>query len=550
MNAVQNGGLLKPGFLCSAFLLLLIFIEGISSVLLSWIEGRAIDIIAYGEKNVVLIEMALLLFAIIIFFQWISSVFAPYFFKRIYLKKLTVMRNKVIESILSAAVLRSGKMSEGDLSSRLTVDMKVIESFFLNNFYIFLRRICIAIFAVILAILINWKLAVLEFFILPLVVFLNIKINSSMDENYYLIDEYQGNMTHLLLEAIKGIKIIKAFCAENFFYGKFKIVLANICEENVKNNKLITGSSCCLILVNLIPTVIHFIAGASLIYLNQITYGDFVIFGILRGHISSFLMFLPAFIPQSHKVQASIKRIFEIITLSKDEYKIFNSNKEKKYGVCAKNISFSFNNNVVFSALNVKLSFGELTVLSGESGSGKTTLLHVLSGLYPAETGTISYSDSLLTDGILDIAFVGQQPYIFSASVIDNIRIGNSDASFEQIVEICKMLNIYDAIMRLPNQFNTRIGESSEFSLSGGELQRLCIARACVSNAKLVVMDEPTSSLDTQNETAVSNILNHIKKDRVVFLITHSLTVEQAADRILSLHDGKLSEVIANIDFT
>ncbi len=518
-------------------------IEGIANVLLSLFEGRAIDILAYGGVEMPYIHRTLFSLILFLVMQWVFSVVTPYLFKLVYIKNTVDIRNHILRGILEKSIEDTGKLNGGDLNARLSSDLNLVEKFYSNDSYIFLRRLSIAAFALILAMSVNWFLALLEFSILPFIVYVNVKIDSKLDEKYYLIDEYQGQMSDVLYGSVNGSRIIKAYSAQKYFCNRFKEILETIYSESKSNNKTVTKSAIKLTLINFAPTLIHLTVGAYFVFCKQISFGEFMLFGMLRGSVSGFLMFLPNYIPLRHEVYASERRLNEIIDSPLKGDPTFDIlPPDSTDAVCVENVRYACQGKDVLRNINAKIKQGCITVLNGPSGSGKTSLLNIIIGFYKPLNGSVRYHASCLLDGRPNIAYVGQVPFIFSASVIDNIKIGNEQATEVEIVEVCKALDIYDAIMNLPFKFETMIGADSTISLSGGQLQRICIARACISSAPIVVMDEPTSSVDFQNEISVLKLLQSMRGKKTFLVVSHSETISSEADEVLSLSNGVLVE--------
>ncbi len=529
--------------ICHIVLFLFTTIEGFANVQLSLFEGRAIDILAYGAEEMQNIHRILISLILFLVMQWVFSVVTPYLFKLVYIKNTVELRNHILRGILEKSIEDAEKLNGGDLNSRLSSDLNLVEKFYSNDSYIFLRRLLIATFALILAMNVNWFLALMEFSILPLIVYVNVKIDSKLDEKYYLIDEYQGQMSDVLYGSVNGTRIIKAYSAQKYFCNRFKKILEKIYYESKSNNKTVTKSAIQLTMINFAPTLIHLTVGAYFVYCKQISFGEFILFGMLRGYVSGFLMFLPKYIPLRHEVYASERRLYEIIDSSLKRDLTFGILPPDSTDiVCVENVRYAYQGNDVLCNINAKIKQGCITVLNGPSGSGKTSLLNIIIGFYKPLDGSVRYHTSCLLDGRPNIAYVGQKPFIFSASVIDNIKIGNEQATEAEIVEVCKALDIYDAIMNLPLKFETMIGADSAISLSGGQLQRICIARACVSSAPIVVMDEPTSSVDFQNEISALKLFQSMRGKKTFLVVSHSETMSNEADYVLSLSNGVLEE--------
>ena len=526
----------------SAFLCLFVLIEGGANVALAWFEGVAVEALAYNSfsEQQLLRSMLLLLAAIVV--QWVSSVLTPFLFKISCAQHISKLRRRIYSVLISAPVLSVAKVTEGDLSVRLTLDVKAIESFREQTLYVLLRRGCIATLAVTLAFFVDWKFALAEFAVLPFILYMNIKIDSSMDETYYHLSECNSKMSNLLYTIVSQLRVIKSFCAESFFLTRFTSILSEICVKTKDNNFKITRNAIKLSYINMIPIFLHFSIGTALVISGSVTFGEFVLFGMLRRHLNNFLLFLPQFISLRHKNSAAEERIIDILKLSPTRRINFCATKRATDVVCMHNVGFSYGDKKVFSEATFTCFLGQMTVLVGESGSGKSTLLHVLCGIYPPSEGEIFYAKETLNDKVPAAAFVSQDPFIFSTSVMENIRLGSA-ASDEEIYELCRRLDIYDAIMKLPNGFETCIGAGGLASLSGGQLQRICIARACVSNATLIGMDEPTSSLDAKNIAMVLDVFEVLKKKKAFIIATHNQSIMRHADCILHVCNGRVHKV-------
>ena len=495
----------------SAFLCLFVLIEGGANVALAWFEGVAVDALAYNSfsEQQLLRSMLFLLAAIVV--QWVSSVLTPFLFKISCAQHISKLRCRIYSVLISAPVLSVAKVTEGDLSVRLTLDVKAIESFREQTLYVLLRRGCIATLAVTLAFFVDWKFALAEFAVLPFILYMNIKIDSSMDETYYHLSECNSKMSNLLYTIVSQLRVIKSFCAESFFLTRFTSILSEICVKTKDNNFKITRNAIKLSYINMIPIFLHFSIGTALVISGSVTFGEFVLFGMLRRHLNNFLLFLPQFISLRHKNSAAEERIIDILKLSPTRRVNFCVTKRATDVVCMHNVGFSYGDKKVC-------------------------------GIYPPSEGEIFYAKETLNDKVPAAAFVSQDPFIFSTSVMENIRLGSA-ASDEEIYELCRRLDIYDAIMKLPNGFETCIGAGGLASLSGGQLQRICIARACVSNATLIGMDEPTSSLDAKNIAMALDVFEVLKKKKAFIIATHNQSIMRHADCILHVCNGRVHKV-------
>ncbi|MBH5318894.1 ABC transporter ATP-binding protein [Paenibacillus sp. GSMTC-2017] len=210
------------------------------------------------------------------------------------------------------------------------------------------------------------------------------------------------------------------------------------------------------------------------------------------------------------------------------------------------NVTFRYGDKLVISNFSASFAQGRTTALVGPSGSGKSTILKLLLGLYPADSGTIHYGKSALNDANWkqwreQAAYLPQDTAVLDATVAENIRIGRQDATDDDIVEAAKLANAHSFIEALPDGYNSRLGESGG-RLSGGEKQRLALARAYVRNPRILLLDEPTSALDATNESLMQEALQAMKQDRTVIVVAHRLSTVRDADCILYVENGQLME--------
>jgi len=453
------------------------------------------------------------------------------------------VRSKMFHSILFSSVSLIKKLGAGDITVRFSTDICKLERFLTNDIYIAMRRMIMAVGALALALCFNWKLGLLEFVALPIIVFLNIKLNDSLDENYYLLDEYNAEMSDLFYSILKSLKTIKIYKAEKFFEGSLLKCLKRVQDESIQNNKKITYTSNYLIFINLLPTFLHFIVGTLFVCEGKVTLGEFTAFSVLRGYVSNCLTYMPVFIPRYSMAEAAARRVNDICGLAPENNYIENVNLDKDIVIMGNSINFSYCDKEVFENCSFSIEANKLNVLVGESGSGKTTLLYIMSSMFKPNAGEIAYNANIICNMPREnISFVDQKPYIFTGSILQNITMFD-ERKIEDAVKISRKLGLHDAVMKLKKKYDTLIGEGGEVTLAGGQLQRICIARACLSGAKIIFMDEPTSALDSENETEFINILRRMKKSKTLVISSHSIPIIAEADNICYVSQGQVDKI-------
>ena len=204
-------------------------------------------------------------------------------------------------------------------------------------------------------------------------------------------------------------------------------------------------------------------------------------------------------------------------------------------------ISFSYSKEKKFflNNININIYNKKINVITGKSGSGKTTLLHLLSGIYPVEKGEVIYylnkdeKKMYIKNNFKDkILYVGQHDFLFIDTILNNLTLGSKEIDIEKVVKICKLFDIHNSIMKLDKGYETVIGEKNTHSLSGGEIRRLSIARACLRKPEILFLDEPTSSLDHKTEKKIIDIVEKMRKNTTFIISSHSLSFIERADKL------------------
>jgi ABC-type multidrug transport system fused ATPase/permease subunit len=238
-------------------------------------------------------------------------------------------------------------------------------------------------------------------------------------------------------------------------------------------------------------------------------------------------------------------RILEVISCNeKDSY---GSKKLDMLtgSIMINNLSFSYETKKILDNINLKILPNTLNVLIGNSGSGKSTLFMILSKLYNVDNGVIQYDDIDINniDEITlknNVCIVNQEPFLFNDTIFNNIKIVNKNASYEEVVDACKLANIHDEIEELSEGYNTIINENGS-NLSGGQKQRIELARAILKDSKILLLDEPTSALDSNNQKKLINTLIHLKENKTIFMIAHKLSDYEGFDSVYKLNNGKIN---------
>lgn len=439
-------------------------------------------------------------------------------------------------------------MRVGEILSRVNDAVKIRA--FINDVSIsVIVNIFIVIFSFILMFIYSWKLALIMLTTIPLYLIIYITVNKLNKKYERKVMEDAADMESQLVESLNSVKTIKQFGIEDYENLKTEssfIKLLNTIYRSGINSIFSNESSSS---INFLFTIVILWAGSYFVIDNEITPGALLSFYAVIGYFTSPVTSL---IGANKTIQNAIiaaDRLFEIMDLEResDEDKI-EFTKNFNGDIRFQAISFSYGTRTkVFENFSLEIPQGKVTAIIGESGSGKTTLAVLLQKLYNLDGGKIYIGDQSIDyfsswSMRQRIATVPQQLDLFSGSIIENIALGEFYPDIERLVGICKNLGIIPFIEKLPNGFQTRIGEHG-VGLCGGEKQRIAIARALYRDPEILILDEATSSLDSQSEYYVQRaIYSFNQKGKTVIIIAHRLSTVMSADKIVVMEKGALVE--------
>ena len=394
----------------------------------------------------------------------------------------------------------------------------------------------------------NWKLALFSIIMMPLAAFFAKSLGKRMGKATTQSAVSAGNFTMLLTEILKGSKIIKIYQREDVEEKKSKDAIKDLTEKQIKiGTVLIRATPIMETLTGLMIAGFIFFAGI-LISNGEIGINNF--FSFLAAMMLSYqpIRSLATLNMSVYQGTAAAKRVFKIID---EKIKIKNNNelpevKIKKANIRFKNVSFKYDSGKVSAIKNINLDIdGEkITALVGHSGAGKSTILNLIPRFYQQQEGEIFVDGQDIQKVSLNslrnkISLVSQDIILFDDTVENNIKFAKFDASDQEIKEACKLAAANEFIETLPDKYQTNIGENG-IRLSGGQKQRLSIARAILKNSPIILLDEATSSLDTESEEKVQNAIFNLTKNKTTLVIAHRLSTIKKADSIVVMKNGNI----------
>ncbi len=360
-------------------------------------------------------------------------------------------------------------------------------------------------------------------------------------------------MLEKLTSILSGIELIKIFPIGFQLSEEYEAANQEYCSIQKKTNHLSAGLECLNCMFDLIGTLAFLGLGIWFVSLKRVSLGELTALYTLYGTFRNVFSEIGQYLPQMVNCVANVEKIFEFLDMEEEpkqwEYQteegIEKDSKkvEKDVVLSVRNISFGYQKEKrILEDFSMEIKRGSFTAIVGESGCGKSTLAKLLLGFYPLEKGTIiiegkEYADLTLEEIRKLISYVPQEPYLYEATIGENISYGRYCAEQEEIIAAAKAAHAHEFIKKLPDGYDTMLGERGN-TLSGGERQRIAIARAIIRNSPIILLDEATSALDNESELLVQEAMKQLKDGRTVLLIAHRPSSIAAADRVVRVGDN------------
>lgn len=515
--------------------------ELISKAINDMLTDQAVDIIALSITTLRLILISMVL----AFFKTVSgnmfSIRIQKEFKEMTVKNLALVKMNYIEN------------NSGALITKLTSDIGNIGELFSEIVPEIFQYTVTIITLSISIIMMDFRLMLGIILCYPIVLFISSKIAKRIKALAKNRRSKYDELTEAAQDAVSGIVIERTFQLYDVLNKRINDIAKDILKNEYARNRIQAISNGIANLMKWLPNIICMLFALAEVLNGNLSIGELVAFQVLLTKIVTPVSELPFHINDAKEMIVSMKRINDLINAPKEASgkQMPEENYKGQNTITLENVSYWYDTNPdrkILNMLNVSFEKGKITAIVGSSGAGKSTLFKILCGFETPKEGSYKLMGKMFSDLDLDaaraqIGIVTQNVFLFPDTIVENVSYGNRTASSKLIENACKAAYIHDYIVSLPEGYDTLVGERGA-NMSGGEKQRISIARALLKNAPILLMDEPTSALDAEVETAITNVFTakERKKNKTIIIIAHRLSTIINADKIIVLDKGRVVE--------
>ncbi len=440
------------------------------------------------------------------------------------------------------------KAQTGDLIQRSSSDVETIRRFFGIQVVEVIRTLFIIVFSFIIMFGLSVKLAFASSLIIPVLLVFSSMFFKRIRDTFLQVDRKEGELSTVLQENLSGVRVVRAFGQQRFEMDKFeeKNVSFRDLSRNLANQMAYFWSVSGLFSSMQLALVLIF--GVYLVHGGEISLGSLLVFNTYEVMMIWPVRHLGRILADAGKMQVSLERIYEVLDTPEEPDTVNAQPHNLEGDISFEHVNFEYEpNKPILEDINFTIKQGETIAILGATGCGKTTLAHLLLRLYDYSSGSIKINGTELRNiekGWLrkKIGIVLQEPFLFSKTIRDNIKMANEAVTDEEIDEATKTAAIYDTIQSFDNGYNTILGEKG-VTLSGGQKQRTAIARVLVKDSNILIFDDSLSAVDTQTDAQIREALKARTKKNTTIIISQRITTLMEADRIFVMDGGKITHI-------
>ena len=505
-----------------------------------------------ASRNVAYIGKMGTLMVLTVLFMAVGGILGAYFSAKASISFTSDMRNDLFKKVQQFSFENIDGYSTGSLVTRLTNDVQQVQNVLMMGLRMALRAPGMFLGALIMAFMMNRQLAVIILIVIPLLLAAIILILKTAFPRFGEMQRRLDRLNSGIQESLTNVRVVKSFVREDHEIEKFSRLNCDLKESSLRALRIVITTMPVMMFAMNVTTLAVVWYGGNIIIAGNMPVGDLTAFTTYIVQILMSLMMLSMVFLQSSRASASMKRINEIfdteINLNDDNAK----NKDKKVTegrVEFKDVSFGYSGengrrDLVLEGISFTAEPGQTIGIIGSTGSGKTSLVQLIPRLYDVTGGEVlvdgvnvkDYSLKHLREGV---GMVLQKNVLFSGTIEENLRWGNEDAPMEEVIRFSESAQADPFVKTFKNGYDTEMGQGG-VNVSGGQKQRLCIARALLKRPKILILDDSTSAVDTATEAKIRESLYHDLKDTTKIIIAQRISSVQEANQILVLEDGKI----------
>jgi ABC-type multidrug transport system fused ATPase/permease subunit len=516
------------------------------SVLIPFLVGKTVDEIRSGRTNLWPLAGAIVAAGLI---QLVFSVARRLVAGRVSLGVEFDLRNQIYRHLQSLELGYFDQTSTGQLMSRSTVDLQAVR-FFLGYGLIFILQSLVTIgVAAVIMFIVNPGLALLALAPSPLIFWVAFVFGKKNRPASQEVQQRIAELTTEVDESIGGIRLVKAFAREERQLARVRHAAGRVFDQSMVSTRLRAFYSPFIGFLPQIGLALVLMVGGRQAIHGQITVGEFVAFIGYVTRLTSPVRMLGIALGMSQRAVASGARVFEVLDREPRMTSPPDARPLPEGGghVVMQGVRFAYEDGgpPVLDGVDLDLDAGRTVAVVGPTGSGKTTLVMLLPRLYDPQEGSVTIDGIDLREVDLEslrgqVGFVSDDPFLFSDTVRNNIAYARPEASQDEVEEAARRADIHDFIAGLPDGYDTLVGERG-LTVSGGQRQRLAIARAIVADPRILILDDATSSVDASTEAQIKAALRELMRGRTTFIIGHRLSTISLADEIVVLENGRVT---------
>ncbi|RRO12491.1 ABC transporter ATP-binding protein [Flavobacteriaceae bacterium 14752] len=520
-------------------------LTGVTALLFPKLMGDLIKTADFSVEDINTMGMWLL---VLFTAQAIFSFFRVVLFVNVTENMLSAIRQDAYNTLIKMPMSFFSGRRVSELNSRIAADIGQIQDTFTTGIAEFLRQMIIVIGGIIALFLTSVKLSLLMLITIPVFALVAVVFGRYIKKLSKQAQDKVADANSIVGETLQAIADVKAFTNEFFEIRKYKSAVNDIKSIAIKGG-LARGAFSSFIIFCIFGAIVLLVWYAvKLQHAGELDQSQLITFILYTIFVGASIGGLPFQYAQIQKAVGATERVLDIIDETPEDLEDQTVKQNIKGHLKFDAVNFAYPSRAdaqVLKNLNFELKPGQSTAFVGTSGAGKSTIASLILRFYSPQSGHILFDEKPASEYDLhelrqQMAIVPQEVLLFGGSIRDNIAYGNPEASFDEIIKAAKQANAHDFIMSFPEQYETQVGERG-VQLSGGQKQRVAIARAVLKDPVILILDEATSSLDTESEVLVQDALDKLMKNRTSVIIAHRLSTIKKADQILVLQNGQIT---------